>query len=115
MTLRTVENNNYNLYDSADDLENVEYQLTLCCYILGITEIDIDSVTIDDILEAVNDVYGVNLSPLVTLTEDQGLNGLVSEAIISAANAIVNKRNRRITWVSRRVWRWVQIVRYNHG
>lgn len=113
MTLRSTNPTSpQKLYSGASTLEWTERNIVSILYMVGLTEADLDTITIDEILDKIHEVYCDTENEFIYMVPTGGDSILGSETN-RRTNAAQSFRHKQTDWLvllSRRFWRMRQIA-----
>lgn len=107
MSHRTVQDANYRLYDAGLDVEANECELAKIMFAVGLDPSNMNSITIDEILEAIDLTFGYDDRSYIHV---DGMDFYSFPQ--TASNDLLKKTNAMLVIVSRRLWRWRHLAKY---
>jgi hypothetical protein len=122
MAHRTIENAIYRLYDANSDLEHCEEELLKVILIAGFQEVSLDTVTIDEVIEALEYVFCYDQREVVESFKDPNdsekpLTDFGDGSLFhwpkpvipwpkTASRDFISKQLFTLKTLGRRFWRW---------
>jgi len=107
--MRNTETSGLNLFDAADYIENRETSLAVAALLAGLDLDDFDSITIDDLIFGIRDIFLMDSSP--PTSHAYGERG-IADRHLNPAHLFNRKRQWIITHKIRTDWRDLHMAKW---
>lgn len=115
MTHRTSSGQPYRLYDAQDDLLDAELQLASIMFICGLDGSQIDTITIDEIIDEIDNTFRLNTQEFVEGVTGAGADSLTGDFVAypkTASRDVISKNAFMLKELARRKWRHRSLAKY---